>query len=296
MEWFKAAVQRVLDTDLDFVAEFDFRSELPQPPFAEALTRVLKAYGTRWSKHLKRVALLTEENILRVAAEEPIGQIVEACAPDCPLVICHGKAAAEAFLTSGRDTGTPFVSVVEVLDKPQGKANRLCQIERLPETSLSELNSESFCLASLKLSQTGRPGRPSVQAFHTMPNGDVCVIQSPPLDCMISLEPDSPMGGMSSDRFLNASAEELGRPYAALKFRCPRERLAQLIGAHFHVGELMIDAEMDSITRQTSKSSSADSSQHRSLQGCLKGIHMVFSRALHQVLALADKHKKPKIC
>jgi len=69
---------------------------------------------------------------------------------------------------------------------------------------------------------------------------------------------------------------------AALKFECPRDQLDKLVGAHFHIGELMIDAEIESHTHQARGFSGTI--KDFGVMGCLKGIQLMVLTMMAQLM------------
>jgi hypothetical protein len=90
-------------------------------------------------------------------------------------------------------------------------------------------------------------GFPPVHTFHNLPSGDVRVIQSLPGDVR-GVSKDNPCeysDGLGDDRDVAPHGAGAGA-FTALKFKCRREQMQQFIGACFHVGELISDAETES--------------------------------------------------
>merc|ERR1719265_1208852 len=100
------------------------------------------------------------------------------------------------------------------------------------------------------------------QTFHTLPNGDVRVIQSPAQDIIVGAVVDaaqqviensiSSLSSFKSSEFSNCELNQM-TALAALKFDCSTEKLEKLIGVHFHLGELIVDTEMVSLSRGWAK-------------------------------------------
>jgi len=83
-------------------------------------------------------------------------------------------------------------------------------------------------------------------SMHTLDNGDVRVIQSPPSDLMVvKQESTKPrMVGTASDgRETYAPLHQL---IEGVVFRCTARTIQNLIGINFHLGELVIDADSES--------------------------------------------------
>jgi len=83
--------------------------------------------------------------------------------------------------------------------------------------------------------------------FHMLQDGSVRVVQVPPRDVMLR-------NAAVSDAEVHPEAECGGRTkIVALKFQCTARRLSRFKGTHFHLGELSIDAEVESLSRRTGR-------------------------------------------
>jgi hypothetical protein len=193
----------------------------------------------------KSAAVLVRGNIFVEATISLLRRFLDVLAPSpsCPFLVCHSEAAAEEFFRVAIGAATPcFVSVVGV--QPMRKTS----------------NGSETCVASLAPLSKATCGNLKTHAeapstYHMLPNGDVRVIQSPPCDIVMGQPVTSvPEEGIADVPTKTGSAGALCRgdlpSVAALLFKGPTESLRRLIGAHFHVGELVADAEMESLSRR----------------------------------------------
>jgi hypothetical protein len=157
----------------------------------------------------------------------------------------------------------PFLEIVDVRDEEPLEHKKAAVVASRPAV-LSP--SAGACLAVLAPLQQ-QPG--SVKAyeeahtFHMLPNGDVRVIQSPPRDIMLQAD-DERMQAKPQEGAVTEAHAAVGLPgedsSTVVRFECPREHLQLLIGAHFHVGELAVDADLESAFRDDPGARSASSS------------------------------------
>jgi hypothetical protein len=120
----------------------------------------------------------------------------------------------------------------------------------------SPLGQESPCKDVRRSSSGG--SLPKTRAFHTLPNGDVRVIQTPPQDLIRAVvlhdneEDESGRGDEPKTVFPSASEMLITEATAAitLMFECTIQQLKLFTGAHFHIGELVVDADLSSIVRR----------------------------------------------
>eukprot|EP00930_Biecheleria_cincta_P036211 TRINITY_DN24846_c0_g1_i1.p1 TRINITY_DN24846_c0_g1~~TRINITY_DN24846_c0_g1_i1.p1 ORF type:complete len:354 (+),score=66.12 TRINITY_DN24846_c0_g1_i1:56-1117(+) len=232
---------RVLSTSSNFAVLYDFRSQAPELRFVDSLCLLWKEHAHMWAGRMKFAALLVTDNLFHAAASGGVVDLLQAQqALSCPFVLCHAKAAAEEFFRVGLydlqadepdvQGDAPFVSVVEVED----------DVNASPHACFR--GGCRACLAPL------RPGSGDAEhTFHMLPNGDVRVIQSAPGDVVVKREAPKELGPKAAgDKVCGAAATATMR---SVKFQYSTERLRKLIGMYFHLGELVIDAEYDSILR-----------------------------------------------
>lgn len=299
-EWLIANLDKVLHLGMDFVVTYDFRNQTPAPKFTEALASFWQERRKELGQQLKSAALLVKDSLFDTAMQNPISGFVQACSSGCPLLVCHGEAAAEEFFRAGArsppqtedTTATPFVSVVDVQEALQ------------QGSSGADTSSCIASLAPLQSRGSSAGGYENAHTFHRLPNGDVRVIQSPPGD--IVLQGDAwrrqnggkPQPGEDAVAEPHPVAPNADSAVAALKFECPREQLQQFIGTHFHFGELVIDAEFEAASRSQSRRQSTSSTSTtgtstpqpvKSDCWCLDGLNSLFVKMLNHIMAmLAD--------
>jgi hypothetical protein len=162
------------------------------------------------------MALLIRSNIFVACARGVIGTFLKMLLPSCPAIVCHCDQVARDFFkasTASSRKSREFVSVVKVQD---GTSYCLALLEPLLEIGITNIES----------------------TLHKLPNGDIRVIQSPADDVMMRTPCGKAMH-MANDRQLSA-----------LKFEGSIKVLEHLIGAHFHIGELIADADIESRNRR----------------------------------------------
>mmetsp|Transcript_43081 Transcript_43081/g.133325 ORF Transcript_43081/g.133325 Transcript_43081/m.133325 type:complete len:422 (+) Transcript_43081:143-1408(+) len=314
VEWLLPILSRVLSAGIDFVVTYDFRSHSPAPLFAQGLANFFEEHREQWAGHSKSAAVLVKDSLFDTASQGPLRGFIQACSLGCPVVVCHGEAAAEEFFRSGpagppppQDTDvTPFVSVVHVQEADN------------PSNGGVNTPDPSSCIASLA------PLRPSAgspdsysdaHTFHVLPNGDVRVIQSPPRDVVLRVDsmgkkreeaarggqrpdgaagPGVPAEVLSFPAFAVSGNNSTSSAVAALKFECPTEQLQPLVGAHFHLGELVIDAEIESASRESERRHHAGGDFALSVRckripgSCFDGLNMLICKLLSKLKPLVD--------
>jgi hypothetical protein len=242
------ALESVLGENRNFVVTWDFRGVPPSGSWTKGLAKFCDAHRSRLSALVKSAAVLIEDNIFVAATMGLVGGFVEACMPGCPFLVCHGEAAAEEFFhahASAFVQCSPFVTVVDVKSaRCSGSLQQNCVASLAPSGTPS-------CNGKWK----GHTEAP--QTFHMLPNGDVRVIQSPPPDIVIGRAlanaaalGEEPVDGVVKPPHLGTVCSGGDLPaVSALMFKGPKEALQQMIGVHFHIGELVIDAEVESVSR-----------------------------------------------
>lgn len=281
----RSMLKRALVAKADFVMIFDFRHGLPDAQMMEGLLQFCEAHKTAIASKAKAVALLIKDNIFDAVAQGSVGKCVRACLPGCPSLVCHDEAAArDFFLASTGDAAGrcgAFVSVVDVLESPQQCPRVDSRGEQLV-ASLAPLRSPSRSQSPSRF-QAERVTAKAAPTFHTLPNGDVRVIQSPSRDVILS-EARSDWSSRGSTSSGSLSDGELP-DVAALRFRCSRKMLQELVGAYFHVAELVVDAEDEATQRQTSKCPA----------GCFGGLKLFFRFGCFEGISLfIDLFDSPK--
>lgn len=208
----------------------------------------------------RSIAILVAGNIFKEDTLSPLRSFLGELAPSCPFLISHSASVAEDFFEVVRGGEVSFfVSVVGV--QPAMDTNDV-------KTCVASLTPMSKATGVRNLHAHAE----SPSTYFKLPNGDVRVIQSPPYDVVMGqsmtgeVVAETEHAGDSSCE----SASRYIRPkpsYAlcrgdlpsitALLFQAPTaESLQMLKGAHFHIGELVADAEMESRSRARVRSQS----------------------------------------
>jgi len=300
LDWLLPVLLRVLNMNIDFVIRYDFRDQRPTPSFAQGLAAFIDDNAEQFAERLKSAVVLIEDTIFVAAAQGLVGSFIKACLPGCPCLICHGEAAAQEFFRTSvgstsvelNPTTVPFVSVAGVKEAPlrPSRDDSLAMPAYL--ASLKPLQPNLDTIGSTTDAGNGCHAEAS-HTVHMLPNGDVRVIQSPPHDLVIrASSPDCPTDETSKDEQPKDeevkplasgifSATDLSA-VAALKFECSRDQLDKLVGAHFHMGEIMIDAEIESYTHQARALSGTF--KDLGVMGCLKGIQLTMLTMMAQLL------------
>lgn len=256
LESLVSGLGRVLSTGVRIAVTYDFRDQGPSPRFTQAVSRFCLAHARDWSGRLRSTALLVRENIFSAVAQGPVHGFMRACHLGDSFVVCHGEAVAQDFhraaapasapshqparrrarSSSDCSQTNPFVSVTEVL-------------EAGPSACMAPLE-PSACRSRAGSAGEGDAGEGSLQAhtFHVQTNGDVRVIQTPAQSVVVGSARAA--GSREEPRWARGVSAEGAAGMAALRFQRPREQLAHLAGAHFHAGELVVDAEAEALQRE----------------------------------------------
>lgn len=270
---FLTALQRLLLTGEGCIVTYDFRSCMPSEAFTRGLAEFFRARLELWADRVKSVAVLLQDNVLEAAVTGPVASFLRACPrpTGCPFVLSHSTGMVEEFFQVCLNPGiaklgdeAQFWSVVDVLDDPRSP----------PSFWHPEVKS---CLASLAPSHGPKKAGNRAQMLHVLPNGDTRVIQSPPQDVVVKTHPRRRSWKVEEEvqHLLPEWQEADLTTMAALAFDCPREELQQLVGAHFHVGELTVDAEVPDAPWRCGPQ--ADGFEEFS---CADGLVLLFSRAM----------------
>jgi len=239
------SLERVLSSQTEFAVTYDFRNGHPSPKLAMSIGKFILNNKESWSKSATTMALLIRGNIFSACARGLIGNFLQMWLPGYPAIVCHCEHIASEFFmanTGFSTIGSEFVSVVNVQ-------------ESLPTPSAPS-DGNSYCLAFLAPLLIGDTSDVE-STLHKLPNGDVRVIQSPADDVMMC----------------SPSTQMLQQPgsgaLTVLKFEGSEQDLEQIIGAHFHIGELIADADIESKNRQRASLVF----KHRvSAKGCWEGV------------------------
>jgi hypothetical protein len=226
-----SSLERVLNARTNFAVTYDFRKGHPSPKLAMSIGSFIYEHRESWQRFAMTMALLIAGNIFVACARGVIGSFIKMWLPGCPAIVCHcDKIAGEFFManTTSSTIEHEFVSVVNVQ-------------EHLPG---ARVEGSRHCLAFLAPLLPWNSSKIG-SALHVLPNGDVRVIQS---------LADNDLMCSTSDK----AAHTIGdTPSAlpALKFEGSQQDLEQLIGAHFHIGELIADADIESRNLKLAKHS-----------------------------------------
>jgi len=219
-------LDRVFSSEMHFATICDLRHGQPSPKLALSIGRFLTQ--ERWARHVVSMALLISRNIFVACAQGVIGGILKMWFPSCPSIVCHCEHTAKKFFlakTRQSAVGREFVSVVNV--------RKDCVDRQLSWWGTSYCNAY---VAPLRPWDTSN----IESTLHVLENGDVRVIQSPADDLI-----RDPLKAMH----INIEDNPTKKALSALKFEGTERDLAQLIGTHFHIGELILDADIQSQNR-----------------------------------------------
>jgi len=253
------AVEGCIANGKDFVVTYDLRNHQDwttcnNPSEHAACLRKFFCEESRASKlrKAKLAALLFKGSIFVEETVAFLGEFVELITPSCPLILSHSQTTARNFFRStiGGEMSGGFVSLVAV---EPGK-------HTAPDTET--------CVASLApLSKTSGIFKAHAEApptYHMLPNGDVRVIQSPPADIVMGRPVLSNIAEDKDIEIADAPVK-LGSGAAlscgelpsvsALLLKGPQEGLRRLIGVHFNIAELLIDADAKMETDSKSSAS-----------------------------------------
>lgn len=287
-------LDRIMGLGLDLAVTLDFRDQLPDRVSIRALAELWSGQKENATRRPRYTAVLVRESIFRSATWQPLVSFIRTCAVVGPLVLCHGDATAQDFFRAGAApqpaASVPFVSIVDVQDATGESAGGYF--------------TGASCVASLAPFSTGPCA--DAHTFHMLPNGDVRVIQSPPGDVMWQGEQGEEDGGsVSKVPTPPVEATESGAgavaAVASLKFGCPREQLMQLVGAHLHLGELVVDAELESLLR-SNKRPPPGLGKHGPVKqrhspgcgsACIEGLNRLLDQIISVLVPLFDESSAP---
>jgi len=238
-------LDEVLKQGRDFVACYDFRvCTKPRHRIVEALRSFHREHEAEFCRRCQAIAVLVSDSLFHVVAGAAAGSFSRASSlPQCPQIICHTDATADAFFQAVRTTmsgGEGFVMVAGVQEpQPDGKTTYgPCSVAKLTRFSHSDVSS-----MPPKAPMTIEP------VMHTLNNGDVRVIQSPPSDVMFRRAAAAPTlgaGGKTQPANKGKHSTLDLHLVEALRFQCHPSRLRQLLGTYLHLEELLIDADAES--------------------------------------------------
>jgi len=277
-----AAFKSFIGLGVDFVLTYDLRYQhQPGPGLMKDLVRFQREHSAHLARQVKSVTFLVKDTFFLAAAKRllgTLGVLIHTSTPSCPFSVCHSEATAQEFFqqslgqptlhqskcarTDGLAANLPqfcscppagefeaknqLTSFLSLVDVQKASTSPTHEDGSSAPTSLALLSSSGDAKPTrgeLDLSNANsQPSFTSTESpsFHTLPNGDVRVWQSTP-DVMQPI-------------FTGAM---LRPPFFTLKFLCPTDALEQILGAHFHMGELLSDAEVESHSQRSIKVAAA---------------------------------------
>lgn len=313
----RSALRRVLDSDTPFVATLDFRgygSEATkggcEAGWAKDLRDFCAKHSAEWNRSLQAAAVLMEARLFEVAARGSVGAFCQAALAPSPFVICHSESVAAEYFRATLDGDEALASIMPVPPsmiacppeyRPPSPLDfvAIAGVFEVPTARKSRGGTRTTAIASLKpllppqlegLVAPGTPPQdveaPSVQVrpvYNVLPNGDVRVVQSPARDVLLM-----PRADTVAAEAMKAVADST---ISALKFECAAATLQLLVGAHLHLGELMIDAEVESMRREHARGLELHSDPmletlwaHIARQ-CFAGVHKLVQASFFQCCA-----------
>mmetsp|Transcript_7832 Transcript_7832/g.14236 ORF Transcript_7832/g.14236 Transcript_7832/m.14236 type:complete len:403 (-) Transcript_7832:63-1271(-) len=254
----KAVLNQVQKSGEDFVTTFDFREH--QRPNMRLLGPALATFSDKkaktWARRCRAVALVTEGNVFASMANGAVASFVEGAGLSVsPLVMCHQDNIAAEFFKEVADSNvsgactSSFVSVTGVQDLASGCYSFLCPCNPSRQSN----SGKGQDAVGKEQASVEAPG----MAMHTLDNGDVRVIQSPPSDVMVLRQHLAKVGirstaantkEASTDK-QQRQATNSGQNANAIEgvfFKCTSRTIKCLLGISFHLGEMLIDADSES--------------------------------------------------
>jgi hypothetical protein len=259
----------VFNLDVDFAVTCDLRLGHPSAQLAISIGRFLQHNHGRWSRHVMSMAVLITGNIFVAFAQGVLVKILTMWFPSCPAIVCHCEYIAKEFFvahTSNSSIGREFVSVVKV----RQECVDLCD----------EKDYCSAFVAPLRPWEVNHVSSSIESTIHILPNGDLRVIQSPADDIIRDTTKELPKGCA-------------GKALSALKFEGMERDLAPLIGTHFHIGELIADADIESEARHLLRQQS-DEMALNAPPGCLDAVLRMIGRICGGTPKKPDCDYQPK--
>mmetsp|Transcript_81038 Transcript_81038/g.229450 ORF Transcript_81038/g.229450 Transcript_81038/m.229450 type:complete len:399 (+) Transcript_81038:50-1246(+) len=246
-------LKAALEDGLGFTLVLAFRSSMPKYRFSCRLRKLWKKHRQQWLDKVEAVALLVADNMLTPQLHSQIATFLKSCQLGCPYAVCHSESVANEFFEacSGNDredlvcaapAAPCFLSVASVVDRPSSQ----------PEWSDVQ---ECGCLALLRpLACCGFPAEVClpVSVLKPLANGALRVIQSPAAEVFVRVSGEEPSLQGRPVRLADDGAKSLADAFspagrdgctAALSLECSSRQLQGCVGASFHIGELVVDAE-----------------------------------------------------
>lgn len=290
-----AAIEQALSADTDFVMTYDLRTHKQLGPgFLLDLVLVQREHIQQLMKRVKAVVFLVKENLFVAVAKRflsDLGGLMKRYMSLCPFSICHSEFAASEFFRLCLEPRDPlreeeafeleksFVTLTQVIDLPDQNVGALSAPTSLAWFSpcSTEQTAPGSNGSSPSAGHLGEQLCSDDPSFFTLPNGDVMVIQNTPDGVVKKPLHEQVDGGFCEDKTDGQSRasgtsdhKEGGDAPAvfALKFACPVVFLQPCVGVHFHLGEIMADAEMESLS-QKAVTAAVRASMFWSDGGCL---------------------------
>lgn len=228
-------------SEVAYIATFDFRDS------NETVPQLVKVFCKVWSKlrrlcRPKSAALLIKGNIFSAISDEGplLDFVTNFDVAVHPMVVCHCERVAEEFFKFLLDSESTSLSMASTSRSPFVALSGAHDVTDTKKESAIKTECQGSLQFAKQAEQMASVDGPT---FHMLEDGSVRVVQVPPQDVMLQKVAGS-----------GAKAECGGRAkIVALKFQCTARRLKRFKGTHFHLGELSVDAEVESLSRRTGR-------------------------------------------
>lgn len=258
------------------------------PSNAERL-RVFFEKEPRASIYLRRARLasvLFKGSLFKETTVVLLGSVTKTLQFSCPLIFSHSRTTAKEFFLAAvgaaDDIGIGIGGYVSVVGLKGAERHLTPEMEETCVASVAPLSKKADLFKS---HSNAKAETSTIQ--HMLPNGDVRVIQSAPEDYIVTTTSQGGLCNISEQEEM-VNDEEVKPPgsspsggaFSALLLKGPAESLRLLIGAHFNVAELLIDADAlaDTETSRSAQTSSSSSRKGRIVppkqseqSGCISG-------------------------
>jgi hypothetical protein len=190
----------------------------------------------QWSKHGKAISVRVKKSLFETGVQGTVGAFLCAGVPACPKIVCHSEHTANDFFKAciSNATDPDFISVVELKAVPKReRSSGPAVYARLEQTPLS-----------LARSDTPKKKRIST-VIHVKENGDFQVIQSPArsVELFRAYSIDSTDPTSSTSDLKRICSGHMPSKFD-MRFNGTEESWRPFVGVSFHVGELIVDAEV----------------------------------------------------
>eukprot|EP00746_Dinoflagellata_sp_MGD_P008702 gnl/MRDRNA2_/MRDRNA2_117440_c0_seq1.p1 gnl/MRDRNA2_/MRDRNA2_117440_c0~~gnl/MRDRNA2_/MRDRNA2_117440_c0_seq1.p1 ORF type:complete len:332 (-),score=56.00 gnl/MRDRNA2_/MRDRNA2_117440_c0_seq1:556-1551(-) len=242
------ALMKVLETQIEFFGVYDFREfSLPSMRHARNFCSFIDEAQLDWSKYLKVIAMLVEDNLWASVAKGFIATLCKMCPPCCPYIICHSEDAAGQFISDLLEKKALSGGLRRTAES-HTSISSFISVEDLMECC----NSQMALKASESTPSTLTHDVGSSVKLYELSNGDVQVLQfrgstdrSTNANFTGTTAGSCPKLFGSHLSFQSISSFQSIVSMDSLPHSCSREAMQQLGAAHFHVDELMLDAQED---------------------------------------------------